>query len=79
MYRNKKQNTNTKKHKEMITVEIQVIGGGSQFHAVAKEDGEYWFTIGWYSSAKTAARYAAKKMEKMGYKFDPKELEKNAK
>lgn len=79
MYRNKKQNTNTKKHKEMITVEIQVIGGGSQFHAVAKEDGEYWFTIGWYSSAKTAARYAAKKMEKMGYKFDPKELERNAK
>ena len=63
----------------MITVEIQVIGGGAQFHAVAKEDREYWFTIGWYSSAKTAARYAAKKMEKMGYKFDPKELERNAK
>ena len=63
----------------MITVEIQVIGGGSQFHAVAKEDGEYWFTIGWYSSAKAAARYAAKKMEKMGYKFDPKELERNVK
>lgn len=36
----------------MVTVEIQVIGGGAQFHAVAKEDGEYWFTIGWYSSAK---------------------------
>lgn len=63
----------------MVTVEIQVIGGGSQFHAVAKEDGEYWFTIGWYSSAKTAARYAAKKMKKMGYKLDPKELERNAK
>ena len=79
MYRNQKQNTNTKTQSKMITVEIQVIGGGSQFHAVAKEDGEYWFTIGWYSSAKTAARYAAKKMEKMGYKFDPKELERNAK
>ena len=63
----------------MVTVEIQVIGGGAQFHAVAKENGEYWFTIGWYSSAKIAARYAAKKMSKMGYEFDPAEIEKTAK
>lgn len=62
----------------MKTVEIQAINS-CQVMAVAKEDGEYWFTIGWYSNIKTAARYAAKKMEKMGYKFDPKELERNAK
>lgn len=62
----------------MKTVEIQIINK-CQVMAVAKEDGEYWFTIGWYSNVKTAARYAAKKMEKMGYKFDPKELERNAK
>ena len=61
----------------MKTVSIKKVND-TQFLAVAKEDGEYWFTIGWYSSAKTAARYAAKKMAQYGYKFVPVKLEKSA-
>ena len=40
------------------------------------EDGEFWFSLNNnYKSLKTAKRAAVKKMAKMGYTFDEKEME----
>lgn len=42
--------------------------------AMAKEHGEYWFTIGTYKSLKNAKRAAIKQMGVHGYTFDEKEM-----
>lgn len=37
---------------------------------IAQEDGEYWFTVGWYKTEKGAIRSAKKQMANFGYELN---------
>lgn len=37
---------------------------------IVTQDGEYWFTVGWYKSIENAKRGAAKQLAKLGYTFN---------
>lgn len=51
------------------TVQIFEDGQG-RILAAAMQDGEYWFTIGWYKSEKTAIRASVKQLAKLGYELN---------
>lgn len=36
---------------------------------MALQDGEYWFTVGWYKTIANAKRGAAKQLARLGYTF----------
>lgn len=38
--------------------------------AVACQDGEYWFTIGWYKTETGALRSAKKQLARLGYELN---------
>ena len=59
----------TCKNSNSKTVEIMCDASG-RYLAAAMQDGEYWFTIGWYKSEKTAIRASIKKLAKHGYELN---------
>lgn len=38
--------------------------------AVATQENEYWFTVGWYKTEKGAVRSAKKQLARLGYELD---------
>ena len=38
--------------------------------AIATEEGEYWFTVGWYKTEKGAIRSAKKQLANLGYELN---------
>ena len=42
--------------------------------AIASQDGEYWFTLGWYKTTAGAKRAAVKQLGALGYRFNENEL-----
>ena len=38
--------------------------------AVAKQENEYWFTIGWFKTEKGAIRSAKKQLARLGYELN---------
>lgn len=48
--------------------------GMGRIMAVATQDGEYWFSLGWYKTEAGAKRAAAKQMAAHNYEFDAVQL-----
>ena len=66
-----KVNSNNSEH---VAIEF-FKNGNSGIMVFACIDGEYWFTVGdGYKTLEGAKRQAVKKMEKMGYTFNEKEM-----
>ena len=42
--------------------------------AMAQQDGEYWFTIGYFKTLAGAKRSAVKQLAALGYTFNDKEM-----
>lgn len=63
--------------KECKAITIQFYNGWmeNKISAVAYENGEYWFTIGYYKTLKNAKKAAVRRMLLSGLTFDPAELE----
>lgn len=38
--------------------------------AIAQQDGEFWFTVGWYKTEKGAIRSAKKQLANLGYELN---------
>ena len=38
--------------------------------AIATQDNEYWFTVGWYKTEKGAIRSAKKQLARLGYELN---------
>ena len=38
--------------------------------AIATQDKEYWFTVGWYKTEKGAIRSAKKQLSRLGYELN---------
>ena len=49
-------------------------GNPNDIMVAAMQDGEYWFTIGWYKTEKGAKRAAIKSMKKHGYLLNESEV-----
>ena len=49
-------------------------GNEKDIIVIAMQNGEYWFSVGNYSSLKSAKNFAVKKMAKRGYTFNESEL-----
>lgn len=55
--------TDTRKAVEMM-MDADTMG---RILAVATQDGEYWFTLGWYKTEAGAVRSARKQLAALGY------------
>lgn len=44
--------------------------GQGRILVVAQQEDEYWFTVGWYKSEKTAIRGARKQLAALGYELN---------
>ena len=54
------------------SISIEMIENADGFGGIltmALQDGEYWFTVGWYKTIANAKRGAAKQLAKLGYTF----------
>lgn len=54
------------------SISIEMIENADGFGGIltmALQDGEYWFTVGWYKTIANAKRGAAKQLARLGYTF----------
>lgn len=52
------------------SISIEMIENADGFGGIltmALQDGEYWFTVGWYKTIANAKRGAAKQLARLGY------------
>lgn len=60
---------------EHKSVSFMLNGGNPKdIMVTALQDGDFWYTIGWYTTEKGAKRAAIKSLKKHGYLFNEEEV-----